>query len=73
MNTRWPDGVVPGYLSRVVEKRRQYEAIMTTVVEDGRRAGIFNPKLVLTREIKRLMQDQLSLGLAHEALAALSL
>lgn len=30
-------------------------------------------RVVLTREIKRLMQDQLSLGLAHEALAALSL
>jgi hypothetical protein len=30
-------------------------------------------RVVLTREIKRLMLDQLSLGLAHEALAALSL
>ncbi|GAA3523140.1 enoyl-CoA hydratase/isomerase family protein [Amycolatopsis ultiminotia] len=30
-------------------------------------------RVVLTREIKRLVQDQLSLGLAHEALAALSL
>jgi enoyl-CoA hydratase/carnithine racemase len=30
-------------------------------------------RVLLTREIKRLMQDQLSLGLAHEALAALSL
>src|SRR5712692_4390630 len=34
-------------LSRVVEKRRQYEVIMTTVVEDGRREGIFSPKLDL--------------------------
>lgn len=30
-------------------------------------------RVLLTREIKRLMQDQLSIGLAHEALAALSL
>jgi enoyl-CoA hydratase/carnithine racemase len=30
-------------------------------------------RVVLTREIKRLVQDQLSFGLAHEALAALSL
>jgi enoyl-CoA hydratase/carnithine racemase len=30
-------------------------------------------RVLLTREIKRLMHDQLSIGLAHEALAALSL
>jgi enoyl-CoA hydratase/carnithine racemase len=30
-------------------------------------------RVVLTREIKRLIQDQLSFGLTHEALAALSL
>jgi enoyl-CoA hydratase/carnithine racemase len=30
-------------------------------------------RVVLTREIKRLVQDQLSFGLTHEALAALSL
>lgn len=30
-------------------------------------------RVLLTREIKRLVQDQLSLGLTHEALAALSL
>lgn len=30
-------------------------------------------RVVLTREIRRLVQDQLSLGLTHEALAALSL
>jgi AcrR family transcriptional regulator len=42
-------------LSRVVEKRRQYEVIMTTVVEDGRRAGIFNPKLDLRTSVLGLL------------------
>jgi AcrR family transcriptional regulator len=42
-------------LSRVVEKRRQYEAIMTTVVEDGRREGIFNPKLDLKTSVLGLL------------------
>lgn len=41
--------------SRVVEKRRQYEAIMTTVVEDGRQAGIFNPKLDLKTSVLGLL------------------
>jgi TetR/AcrR family transcriptional regulator, cholesterol catabolism regulator len=39
----------------VVEKRRQYEAIMTTVVEDGRQAGIFNPKLDLKTSVLGLL------------------
>jgi AcrR family transcriptional regulator len=34
-------------LERIVEKRRQYELIMTTVVEDGSREGVFSPKLHL--------------------------
>jgi TetR/AcrR family transcriptional regulator, cholesterol catabolism regulator len=42
-------------LARVVEKRRQYEAIMTTVVEDGRRDGIFSPKLDLRTSVLGLL------------------
>jgi TetR/AcrR family transcriptional regulator, cholesterol catabolism regulator len=34
-------------LDRIVEKRRQYELIMTTVVQDGSREGVFSPKLHL--------------------------
>jgi AcrR family transcriptional regulator len=34
-------------LERIVEKRRQYELIMTTVVEDGSREGLFSQKLHL--------------------------
>ena len=42
-------------LSLVVGKRRQYEAIMTTLVEDGRRAGIFNPDLDLKTSVLGLL------------------
>jgi AcrR family transcriptional regulator len=42
-------------LSRLLEERRQYEAIMTTVVEDGRRAGIFNPELDLKTSVLGLL------------------
>jgi TetR/AcrR family transcriptional regulator, cholesterol catabolism regulator len=42
-------------LARVVEKRRQYEAIMTTVIEDGRREGIFNAKLHLKTSVLALL------------------
>jgi TetR/AcrR family transcriptional regulator, cholesterol catabolism regulator len=42
-------------LDRIVEKRRQYELIMTTVVEDGRREGIFNPKLDLKTSVLGLL------------------
>jgi TetR/AcrR family transcriptional regulator, cholesterol catabolism regulator len=42
-------------LDRIVEKRRQYELIMTTVVEDGRRAGIFSPKLDLKTSVLGLL------------------
>jgi TetR/AcrR family transcriptional regulator, cholesterol catabolism regulator len=42
-------------LDRIVEKRRQYELIMTTVVEDGRREGIFNPKLDLKASVLGLL------------------
>ena len=42
-------------LARVVEKRRQYEAIMTTVIEDGRREGTFNPKLHLKTSVLGLL------------------
>lgn len=34
-------------LDRIVEKRRQYELIMTTVVQDGSREGLFSSKLHL--------------------------
>jgi TetR/AcrR family transcriptional regulator, cholesterol catabolism regulator len=42
-------------LARVVEKRRQYEVIMTTVVEDGRREGVFNNKLDLRTSVLGLL------------------
>lgn len=42
-------------LDRVVDKRRQYEAIITTVVEDGFRAGIFNEKLDLKASVLGLL------------------
>ncbi len=42
-------------LARVVEKRRQYEVIMTTVVEDGRREGVFNHKLDLRTSVLGLL------------------
>jgi AcrR family transcriptional regulator len=42
-------------LDRVVDKRRQYEAIMTTVVEDGRRDGLFNRKLHLRTSVLGLL------------------
>jgi TetR/AcrR family transcriptional regulator, cholesterol catabolism regulator len=41
--------------SRVAEKCRQYEAIMTTVVEDGRQAGIFDPALDLKISVLGLL------------------
>lgn len=42
-------------LGRIVEKRRQYEVIMTTVVEDGRREGMFSPKLDLRTSVLGLL------------------
>lgn len=42
-------------LARIVEKRRQYELIMTTVVEDGRREGIFNSELDLKTSVLGLL------------------
>lgn len=42
-------------LDRIVEKRRQYEVIITTVVEDGRQAGLFNPKLDLRTSVLSLL------------------
>ncbi|GAA3523102.1 TetR/AcrR family transcriptional regulator [Amycolatopsis ultiminotia] len=42
-------------LARVVEKRRQYEAIITTVVEDGFRTGLFNDKLDLKTSVLSLL------------------
>lgn len=40
---------------RVVEKRRQYEAILTTVVEDGRQSGLFNRRLDLKVSVLGLL------------------
>lgn len=42
-------------LERIVEKRRQYEVIMTTVVEDGRREGLFSPKIDLKTSVLGLL------------------
>lgn len=41
--------------SQVAEKRRRYEAIMTTVVEDGRQAGLFDPNLDLKISVLGLL------------------
>lgn len=42
-------------LDRIVEKRRQYEVIITSVVEDGRQAGLFNPELDLRTSVLSLL------------------
>jgi AcrR family transcriptional regulator len=42
-------------LDRIVEKRRQYELIMTTVVQDGSREGLFSSKLHLKTAVLGLL------------------
>jgi enoyl-CoA hydratase/carnithine racemase len=64
-----------GAVNEVVPREEVLPRAMTLAASIAAKPALARryARVVLTREIKRLMLDQLSLGLAHEALAALSL